>query len=171
MGGTDVGQSGAILQIDGIQQEIEFDFYINGLRAGVGRVGEKRFIGLQPLREYTIKLVPRSALTSALTQDTFRFTVYPGAVYRIQADVRVRILLIATIVDEDGEVVRNGFVSRESDPVLVDADGFISAEVSPGEVLNVSRTGLPNCTITVPQTSIDETMMILDAPLECINIE
>ena len=170
MGGTNVGQSGAILQIKGEQQDLEFDFYINGLRAGVGRVGQTRFIGLQPLREYVIKLVPRSALTSALTEDTFRFTVYPGAVFRISADVRVRILMIATVIDEDGEVLRDGFVNRLPNPVLVDSDGFISAEVSPGELLNVVRKGLPDCTLTVPQATATENMLILDTPLRCIAV-
>jgi hypothetical protein len=171
MGGADVGQSGAILQITGPQQDLEFDYYINGVRAGVGRVGQTRFIGLQPLREYIIKLVTRSALISALTEDTFRFTVYPGAVYRINAEVRVRVLLIATIVDEDGELVRNGFVNRVSNPVLVDSEGFISAEVSPGEQLNVVRRGLPDCTISVPKTGAEDNMQILDAPLACINVK
>jgi hypothetical protein len=171
MGGADVGQSGAILQIAGVQQDIEIDYYINGLRAGDARVGQTRFIGLQPLREYTIKLVPRSALISALTEDTFRFTVYPGAVYRIKAVVRIRILLIATVVDELGEVVRNGFVNRLPNPVLVDSDGFISAEVSPGELLNVVRKGLPDCTLTVPLSTATENMLILDSPLECIDIK
>lgn len=171
MGGRNVGQSGAILQIEGEQQDIEFDFYINGLRAGVGRVGQTRFIGLQPLREYTIKLVPRSALTSALTEDTFRFTVYPGAVYRISAEARVRVLLIATVIDEDGEVLRDGFVNRLPNPVLVDSDGFISAEVSPGELLNVVRRGLPDCTLKVPLAAASENMLILDAPLKCIAVK
>jgi hypothetical protein len=171
MGGTDVGQSGAILQIEGDQKDVEVDFYINGLRAGVAHVGQTRFIGLQPLREYTVKLVPRSALTSALTEDTFSFTVYPGTVYRIKAKIRVRVLLIATIVDEDGEIVRNGFVNRISNPVLVDSDGFISAEVSPGELLNVVRKGLPDCTLTVPQATATEIILILDAPLECARVK
>ena len=171
MGGADVGQSGAILQIEGVQRNLEFDFYINGLKAGVGRVGQTRFIGLQPLREYVIKLVPRSTLTSALTEDTFRFTVYPGTVYRINADVRVRVLLIATIIDEKGEVLRDGFVNRVPNPVLVDSEGFISAEVSPGEQLNVVRRGLPDCTLTVPSATAEENMLILDAPLTCINVK
>lgn len=171
MGGTDVGQSGAILQVTGVQQDVKFDYYINGVRAGVGHVGQTRFIGLQPLREYTVKLVPRSALISALTEDTFRFTVYPGAVYRINTEVRIRVLLIATIVDKDGDVVRNGFVNRIPNPVLVDSEGFISAEVSPGELLNVVRKGLPDCTLTVPMTRATDNMLILDAPLKCIDAE
>jgi len=168
MGGTDVGQSGVILDVVGVQQDLEYDFFINGIRSGVGRVGRTRFIGLPPLREYTIKLVPRSNLTSGLTEDTFRFSVFPGTIYRIDAEFRVRALLVATIVDENGEPVRNAFVNRVSDPALIDADGFFSAEVSPRELLRVARTGLPDCIITAPQISTEESMLIVDEPLICV---
>jgi len=167
VGGTDIGQSGVILQIKGEQRDAKFDLYIDEIRSGTGIVGETRFIGLQPYREYTIKLISQSALTSTLSQDTFTFTVYPGAVYRIVADVLVKVLLIATIVDENDEVVRNGFVPRDPNPVLVDSEGFFQAEVSPGDVLTVVRTGMPDCTFSIPQAAVDEEMLILDAPLVC----
>lgn len=166
-GGVGVGQSGVIIQIKGLDDDTEFDIYINGLRSGESRAGETRFVGLEPLREYVIKLIPRSALTSTLSENTFRFTVYPGVVYRVNAEARVRVLLIATIIDERGEIVRDGFVNRDPNPVLVDSEGFIQAEVSPGEILTVVRTGLPNCTLVVPEVSGDEEFLILDDPLTC----
>ncbi len=167
LGGVGIGQSGVIIQITGAKKDSEFDIYINSLRSGEGRVGETRFVGLEPLREYTIKLIPRSALTSTLSENTFRFTMYPGVVYRINAQVRARVLLIATIIDDRGEILRDGFVNRDPNPVLVDSEGFIQAEVSPGEILTVVRTGIPNCTLVVPQTNTDDDLLILDDPLQC----
>jgi len=170
MGGTDIGQSGFILHLRGEESEEIFDVYVNNLKSGVARTGEIKFLGLQPLREYTVKIIPRTSITSALDQDEFRFTVFPGAVYRITTDVIFRIFLIASIDDENGKPVTNGFVPRDPNPVLVDGDGFIQAEVTPGERLTVVRTGKPDCVFFAPQAD-DQAMLVLDAPLTCRTVK
>jgi len=166
MGGTDIGQSGFIVHLRGKPSDEIFDIYVNNLKSGVTRAGEIKFLGLPPLEEYTVKIVPRTSITSALDENEFRFTVFPGAVYRITTDIVFRLLLVASIEDENGEVVRNGFIPHERSPALVDADGFIQAEVTPGERLTVTRPGKPDCVFIAPLED-DQAMLVLDTPLTC----
>jgi len=172
MGGTDVGQSGVIIHLKGPPSEEVFDIYINRVKAAFTKTGNIRFVGLPPLREYHIKIVPRQSITTSLSEDEFRFSAFPGAVYRITTDIIFKVLLIASIEDENGEPVTNGFIPRDVEPALVDPDGFVQIEASPGERLTVVRTGMPDCLFIVPQANAEEEeMLVPNDPLTCRTVK
>lgn len=168
VGGSDIAQSGVIVAVEGQPRDAEFDILVNGLRTAVGKVGSVRFLGLQPLREYSVQLVPTLALSSSLEQDTFEFTVYPGSVQRISTIARVRVLLIATLVDATGSLVHSAMIEQDPNPVPIGADGFVQAEFSPGEQVIVKRAGLPDCTFTVPEAEEGDDVLVVNEPLRCL---
>ncbi len=166
MGGSDFAQAGVIVNVSGEPDGELFDILINNSRVSTGSIGTKQFIGLQPFRTYEIKFVPHSLLGNGLADDRYEFTVFPGTVHRIDMQARREVLLIATLVDDKGNLLVDALLKTERNALLVDRDGILQAEVHAGEWLTIRKNDSSTCQIQVPQSD-DEDVIIPDEPMVC----
>lgn len=166
IGGTDFAQAGVIISVKGEPHGEKFDIVVNGAKTSIGQIGTNQFIGLQPFETYRIKLVPKTLLSNGLGEDVYEFTLYPGNVQRIDLVTEQKILLIANLQDEFGQLLEAGVVETKPNPQLLSAGGFIQAEVPPGKVLRVRREDGGLCEFVVPDGGKDA-VLVMDEPLLC----
>lgn len=166
LGGSDFSQSGVIISVKGEPRGERFDIIVNGAKTSIGQIGINQFIGLQPFETYRIKLVPKTLLSNGLGEDIYEFTLYPGNVQRIDLFTEKKILLIANLQDESGNLLESGVLETKPNPQLLSAGGFIQAEVSPGKVLTVRQEGGSLCEFVVPSGGKDA-VLVMEEPLLC----
>lgn len=167
MSGTRVLNSGMILDVSGEPRGEEYDIVVNGINRGTGKVGEKRFLGLDPLQKYTVQLLPKASLMSSMDETSFEFTVYPGAVKRLIATAQVRVLLIASLVTANGTIIDDGYIERDGNLLMIGADGILQIEATPSEALQIQRQRGSACTVMVPEATEDSDIAIPEKPLVC----
>lgn len=168
VGGSEFSQAGVIIAVKGEPAGAAYDVIVNGLRKSRGEIGSTQFVGLQPFESYAVKIVPRNVLSNGIGNDVFEFTLYPGTVERIEIVAERQILLIATLVDEQGEPMGNAVVELEGNPMVTDADGILQAELSPGRVMSVTGLEGQSCVFTVPDAPDGEEVYVLEEPLVCV---
>lgn len=167
IGGSRSAGSGMILDIQGQPDGAEYEIVINGSKKGIGRVNSERFIGLTPLQEYSVELLPTTGLTSSLADSSFNFTVYPGAVQRIQTTASETVLLVASVITPDGLVLEDGYIVQDDNPLSLGSEGILQIEAIPGEFLDVQRDNSPSCRIEVPMATETSDISVPMEPLIC----
>ena len=168
IGGSSSARSGIIMDVTGEPAGAKYDIVINGVKRGTGKVNKERFIGLEPLREYSVELLPQASLASAMDNTSFEFTLYPGSVQRLQSSAQRRVLLIATIVDELGNIVSDGFISGDDDnPLRISPEGTLQLEATPGARLTIKRDTGPECSVLVPDATETNLISVPPEPLVC----
>jgi hypothetical protein len=108
-------------------------------------------------------------LSNGLGEDIYEFTLYPGTVQRIDIVAERKVLLIATLVDDNGDLIENAVVERDKNPMLIDASGFFQSEVSPGESLRVKMSQGRQCEFSVPEV-VKEEVLVINDPMHCQEI-
>ncbi|MBX2885298.1 MAG: TcfC E-set like domain-containing protein [Granulosicoccus sp.] len=167
LGGTDFSQAGVIVDVQGQPAGSRFDIIVNDIKASTGQIGERQFIGLQPFESYEVRLRPQTVLSNGLDQETFEFTLFPGGVQRIELLAKQKVLLIATLVNQFGEVIENALIDYETNPILIEEGGFFQGEVTPGEKLLVKPSVGPECVFIVPEANGEE-VLVMDEPILCL---
>lgn len=166
LGGADYTQAGVIVDVQGEPQGALFDIHVNKTKMGTGSIGQSSFIGLRPFEQYELKLIPKSVLSNGLAEQIYDFTLFPGSIERIQIVAVRKILLLATLVTETGDLVQNAIIKTDDNQLLVKEDGFIQAELTVGDSVSVRLQNGSSCSFVVPET--DETeILIVDDPLVC----
>ncbi len=167
MGGSRSASSGMILDIRGEPHDAEYEIVINGSKTGIGRVNSERFIGLAPLKQYSVQLLPTTGLTSSLVDSSFNFTIYPGAVQRIQTTAHETVLLIASVVTPDGFILNDGYIIQGDNPLRLSPEGLLQIEATPGKLLEIQRDNGLACRIEVPMATEQSDISIPSEPLIC----
>ncbi len=170
IGGSDFAQAGVIIAVDGEPAGAKFDVFVNNIKIAAGQIGASQFIGLQPFERYSVKLVPQTTLSNGLGEDIHEFTLYPGTVERISITAQQEIMLVGTLIDESGEIIANALMQTEPNPLIVDASGYVQAELQPGKVVTVKLSDGSYCEFTVP-SSAEEDIVVMAEPIECRAIE
>lgn len=168
LAGSEQTRAGVMLDVSGEPEDATYDIVIDGTRHGTGNIGSTRLVSLRPYGEYTLQILPRGMLASTMSQDTFTFTLLPGMLERIDVESRLRLLLIGTLVDEDGLLVEDAYIDRQPNPLLVESGGFIQLEASPGERIRVNLANSESCTFIVPDNVDGEEVLVVDTPLRCL---
>jgi len=166
IGGSDFAQAGVIIAVKGEPAGDRFDVVVNNIKMASGVIGSSQFIGLQPFEHYSIKLIPQTTLSNGLGEEVHEFTLYPGSVERIAITAVQEVLLVGTLVDEDGEIISNALMQTEPNPLIVDANGFVQAELAPGAEISVKLADGGYCEFTVPDPG-DEEILVLAEPIQC----
>ncbi len=166
LGGADFAQAGVIIDVRGEPAGARFDILIDEIKASSGEIGTRQFIGLRPYQNYRIRLRPQTLLSNGLDEKDYEFTLFPGGVKRIDLVAEQKILLIATLVNQFGELIENAVVDYETNPVLIEAGGFFQAEVIPGDTLTVNLSSGEQCEFIVPPPDGEE-VLVLDEPILC----
>lgn len=167
LGGQEFAESGLIIDIDGDPDGDTFDIVVNNRNVARGSIGTPQFLALSPFEAYRVKLVPTSLLSNGIGESVYEFTLFPGGIQRINLTARREILLVASLVDDTGQLITDALVEIEGNPALVDSSGVFQAEVAPGERLTVALGGDQRCEFTVPDASQDDELLIPDDPLRC----
>jgi len=166
VGGSDFAQAGVIIAVKGQPAGARFDVFVNNLKTASGEIGATQFIGLQPFERYSVKLVPQTTLSNGLGEEIHEFTLYPGTVERISITARQEILLVGTLIDESGELIANALMQTEPNPLIVDASGYVQAELPPGAVVPVKLADGSYCEFVVPDAG-GEDILVMAEPIVC----
>lgn len=166
LGGSDFAQAGVIVDVQGQPKGARFDIIVNNIKASTGSIGERQFIGLQPFENYEVRFRPHTVLSNGVDKESFKFTLYPGGVQRIEILAQQKVLLIATLVNQFGETVENALIDYGANPILIEEGGFFQGEVVPGETVLVKPSVGPECEFVVPDADGEE-VLVLDEPLLC----
>lgn len=167
LAGNESVRAGLVLDVEGEPADAEYDILVNSARVGVGRVGTPAFVALPPFARYEVQLRPHSLLASTFEQESFDVTLYPGNILRMKTLARERHLLIATVVDNEGELLSNAVLQRDSGPLMIGSDGLLQLETSGGEVFDVLEEDGSSCVLTMPEQFAAEEVVILDTSLVC----
>ena len=167
IGGQDFAESGLIVDVSGEPRGATFDVVVNNRKVAKGEIGSTQFVPLAPFEAYRVKLVPTSLLSNGMGEEIYDFTVFPGGVKRISIDARREVLLVASLVDDAGNLIIDALVETPDNPALVDSSGVFQAEVAPGEELIVKLEDGTRCAFTVPSASETDDILIPDTPLAC----
>ena len=167
LAGNDSVRAGLVLDVEGEPEGAEYDILVNSARVGMGRVGTPAFVALPPFARYEVQLQPHSLLASTFEQESFDVTLYPGNILRMKTLARERHLLIATVVDTDGELLSNAVLQRDGGPLMVGSDGLLQLEMSSGEVFDVLEADGSSCVLTMPEQLAAEEVVVLDTSLVC----
>ncbi len=165
LGSDEFLQSGFIVDIQGEPDGALFDIVVNSVKVSTGRIGVRQFVGLQPYDTYRLQLVPHSVLSNGLGNEEFEFTLYPGHIHRVQLEAVREILLVATLVDTSGQLITDAIINRGPNPLLIGEDGFLQAELAPGESVTVKSASTGLCQFVVPDS--EEEVVVLNEPLLC----
>lgn len=167
VGSSRSSSSGMIMDVQGEPDGAEYEIVINGSKKGIGRVNSERFIGLAPLQNYSVQLLPTTGLTSSLADTSFNFTIYPGSVERIRTTAQKTVLLVASIITPDGLVLNDGYIVQDDNPLRLGSEGILQIEATPGEFIEVIRDYSPACHIEVPMASETSDISVPEQPLIC----
>ena len=168
LGSDEFLQSGFIVDIQGEPDGALFDIVVNSVKVSTGRIGVRQFVGLQPYETYRLQLVPHSVLSNGLGNEEFEFTLYPGHIHRVKLEAIREILLVATLVDSSGQLITDAIINRGPNPLLIGEDGFLQAELAPGESVTVESASTGLCQFVVPDST--EEVVVLNEPLLCLPI-
>jgi len=167
VGGDEGSRSGVIVDVTGTPDGALFDIVVNNARTAVGEVGASRFVGLQPFESYAVKLVPRGVLSNGIGSRVYEFTLFPGNVQRIVVRAESRVLLIAALVDAEGEPLGSAVVEDGDDLFVTAADGLLQAELPVGRSFTVKPLRGGDCVITVPAVDPGVEVHVVEDPLLC----
>ncbi|MFK7860425.1 MAG: TcfC E-set like domain-containing protein [Granulosicoccus sp.] len=165
--GTETVRSGFIIDVSGEPTDAVYDIIVNSANVGSGRVGTPGFVSLPPFARYEIQLQPHSLLASSFERESFDVTVFPGNIVRLSTVARQRRLLIATLIDVDGDVLSNAALHRDEGPLLIGTNGLLQIETSNGETFKVRQSDGSLCEMSVPMELGEEEVVVMDAPLVC----
>ncbi len=167
LAGTESVRAGLVMDVEGEPAGAEYDILVNSARVGMGRVGTPVFVALPPFARYEVQLRPHSLLASTFERESFDVTLYPGNILRMKTLARERHLLIATVVDNQGELLFNAVLQRDGGPLMIGSDGLLQLETSGGEVFEVLKEDGSSCVLTMPEQFTAEEVVVLDTSLVC----
>jgi len=166
--GRNTGQTaGVIIDVDGQPEGSTFDVKVNGSQRGVGRVGSKFFLPLQPFRQHRIDLLPHSIVLGNFESSSRSVTLYPGNVAVLQVDVQGRYLLITRFADSEGEIISDKVIRYQGQPYYIKGDGVVQIEVVSGDNLDIDLGEDELCSVDIPNPNGKE-IVIESVPLVCL---
>jgi len=159
--------AGIIIDVEGHPQGSVFDIKVNGSQRGVGRVGSKLFLPLQPFRQHRIDLLPRSTVLGDFEKSSRLVTLYPGNIAVLEIQVQERYVLITRISDAEGQIISDNIIRYQGQPYFINSDGVVQMEVVSGDTLDIDLGEESNCSIKVPDP-LGREIVVTPAPLVCL---
>ena len=78
-------------------------------------------------------------------------------------------MLIASVVDFDGEIIESARIEGGMNPAIVDDGGVFQLEVIPGSALTFTLPDGAQCVSVAPEPETDDFVQVLDTPLTCFS--
>ena len=166
--GRNTGQSsGIIIDVTGQPEGRTYDVKVNGSQRGVGHVGSKFFLPLQPFRQHRIDLLPHSISLGNFESASRTITLYPGNVAVMEIAVQSTYVLITRFNDSAGELISDKVIRYQGLPYFINDEGVVQLEVVAGDKLDIELDDGESCSAEMPDPMGKE-ILIESVPIICL---
>ncbi|MEM9605707.1 MAG: TcfC E-set like domain-containing protein [Pseudomonadota bacterium] len=169
LGDTEQGSAAVVVELDGAPVGETFDVVINRAIVGEVAIGSERLFSLAPYRQHSIELRAKDDKIMEYDQQARVVTLFPGHVSRQVWRVAPAYVLIASVVDFDGQIIESARIEGGMNPAIVDDGGVFQLEVIPGSALIFTLPDGAQCVSVAPEPETDDFVQVLDTPLTCFS--
>ncbi len=155
--------SGVMLDIKVTPQNEPFEIYVDGQPRGYAKVGQRTVIPLAAFNTYRINIRSRSNGLLDFDEGQKKVTLYPGNVQTISYDVSPITVLITRILLKDNKPASRMRIENAVGYAVTDEDGWLQAEISEKEFLQLSKNGKVVCRIDLPKLEIQQSVAFVDS--------
>lgn len=146
LGSRDLEDSAIIAEVDGSAGDTDFDVFVNGMRYGHIRSGDRLPVHLQPYRSYEVRIRPQDAAPVSFDEGSQRVTLYPGTVRVVRWTARSYFTAFGQAVGADGRPIANALLQAPHAIGESDENGYFQIDVAAGDAIKLSR-GTEGCEI------------------------
>ena len=162
-GGDRNASSGIILEINGTPKNEPFEIYVDGQPRGYAKVGRRTVLPLAAFNTYRINIRSKSDELLEFDEGYRKVTLYPGNVQTISYEVSPITVLITRILLKDNMPASRMRVENAIGYAVTDEDGWLQAEISDKESLELSKDGKVMCNIDLPTLEIQQGVAFVES--------
>ncbi len=167
-GGQRNTDSGVILELHGPTTNEPFEIFVDGQPRGTAKVGKRTVLPLAAFKTYRISIRSISDEILHFDEAPRSVTLYPGNVETLNYQVEPITVLITRIELADGSPAARMKIKNAIGYAVTDQDGWLQAEISGKEALELSKSGQTICNIELPELNINQGVAFIDK-LVCEN--
>lgn len=169
-GGRESNSSGVVIEVLSQDPEATFDLVLNGREWGSLSANERTPITVPPFQRYTIEVRPRSSLLVDIERSQRQVILYPGNVAFVSFATREIVVLVASLLDEQGRPLGNASVSSEAESTSTDEAGFFQLTAGEGETLTVKRSDGKTCKLETDGLPVQDGLVLPKGPMQCSSL-
>lgn len=154
-GGENTADSGVIIDLHGTAKNQPFEIYVDGQPKGIAKVGKKTVLPLTAFKTFRISIRSISDEVLNFDEGSKNVTLYPGNVETLNFEVSPITVLITRINFADGLPASRMRIDNAIGYAVTDEDGWLQAEISGNNPLQVSKGGKSICAIELPELEIN----------------
>ena len=168
LGGDRNSNSGVLIELNGQPLGEPFEIFVDGQPRGFAKVGKRTVLPLTAFQTYGIKIRSRSDELLNFDEGQKLVTLYPGNVQTLTYEVHPITVLITRILLQDRSPASQVRIDNAIGYAVTDDDGWLQAEISSDESLQISEKGSFLCSINLPLLQIENGVAFVDE-LRCSN--
>lgn len=150
VGGSQNDQSAVVISTSG-DAKTRMNIFINGTPCGSVDVGKEQVIYLAPYHTYNIRVAPqKNGLYEYSTNDR-KITLYPGNVVSQEWTVNNFYVVVANIVDINGQPLSNALLQESRNQITTNANGNLQAELPLSDNIHLIDATNTICQVTLPR--------------------
>ncbi|MFK7815441.1 MAG: TcfC E-set like domain-containing protein [Gammaproteobacteria bacterium] len=167
-GGQRNTDSGVILELQGPTTNEPFEIFVDGQPRGTAKIGKRTVLPLAAFKTYRISIRSISDEILHFDEGPRSVTLYPGNVETLNYQVEPITVLITRIELANGSPAARMKIKNAIGYAVTDQDGWLQAEISGKEALELTKNGNTICHIKLPELEINQGVAFIDK-LVCEN--
>lgn len=161
-GGESRSSAGFLVRIDAHHDnDTQVAVHLNGLRQTSVPANKTTFVGVSPYETYEVELIPEGNTIENISYRTRTYTLYPGNVIPIAAQLQQITVIVGRVILEDGALLENALLSGVEGLAMTDTNGVFQAEIASGTRSIQLKKGGDICDIPLPEWEDDRTVAFL----------
>ncbi|MDR2902276.1 MAG: TcfC E-set like domain-containing protein [Lactobacillales bacterium] len=150
-GGKEQNDSAIAVEVSGADKESIFDIYANQYKVDSVTGESMTIVTLNSFDEYSIALYPQNT-SQGYVESTTKSTIalYPGSMNTVKYRAKSTAILVGTLYDTSGNILKNARIKGEVDETRTDADGTFQMLVVLGEELAIVDWGKTHVPEKIP---------------------
>jgi hypothetical protein len=167
-GGQRNTDSGVILELQGPTANEPFEIFVDGQPRGIAKIGKRTVLPLAAFKTYRVSIRSISDEILHFDEGPRSVTLYPGNVETLTYQVEPIIVLITRIELDNGSPAARMKIKNAIGYAVTDQDGWLQAEISGKEALEITKNGDTVCIIELPELETNQGVAFVDS-LVCKN--
>lgn len=167
-GGQRNTDSGVILELQGSSTNEPFEIFVDGQPRSIAKVGKRTVLPLAAFKTYRISIRSISDEILHFDEGPRSVTLYPGNVETLHYQIEPIIVLITRIELMDGTPAARMKIKNAIGYAVTDENGWLQAEISGKEALEITKNGNTICNIKLPDLETNQGVAFVDK-LVCEN--
>jgi hypothetical protein len=161
-GGQRNTDSGVILELQGPTADEPFEIFVDGQPRGIAKIGKRTVLPLAAFKTYRVSIRSISDEILHFDEGPRSVTLYPGNVETLTYQVEPIIVLITRIELADGSPAARMKIKNAIGYAVTDEDGWLQAEISGKEALELTKGGSGICNIELPELELNQGVAFVD---------